>query len=126
MEEDKMVPTVGGEEAGYLFEFKDDGVFFTVYPSGDSGILFVSRRAIHIIKHSRSVIGTYHRHVFPVKISQAVGIAHHGHDQVAAGQGGGASAGLTRAWVEHSAQPGAERHAGWGVVGQGHADGHAA
>ena len=40
MEEDKMVPTVGGEEAGYLFEFKDDGVFFTVYPSGDSGILF--------------------------------------------------------------------------------------
>ena len=35
-----MIPTVGGQEAGYLFEFKPDGVFLTVYPSGDTGILF--------------------------------------------------------------------------------------
>ena len=35
-----MIPTVGGEDAGYLFEFKPEGVFLTVYPSGDTGILF--------------------------------------------------------------------------------------
>jgi uncharacterized protein len=39
MEEEKMIPNVGGQEAGYLFEFKPDGVFLTVYPS-DGGILF--------------------------------------------------------------------------------------
>ena len=32
--------TVGGQEAGYLFEFKPDGVFLTVYPVDDSGMLF--------------------------------------------------------------------------------------
>lgn len=31
---------VGGEDAGYLFEFKEDGVYFTVYPRLDDGILF--------------------------------------------------------------------------------------
>lgn len=31
---------VGGEKAGYLFEFKPDGVYLTVYPSADSAILF--------------------------------------------------------------------------------------
>lgn len=31
---------VGGREAGYLFEFKPDGVFLTVYPAADSGMLF--------------------------------------------------------------------------------------
>ena len=31
---------VGGREAGYLFEFKPDGVFLTVYPNTDSGMLF--------------------------------------------------------------------------------------
>jgi len=40
MEDEKKVSTVGGEEAGYLFQFKEDGVFLTVYPSGDSGLLF--------------------------------------------------------------------------------------
>lgn len=28
-----MVPHVGGEQAGYLFEFKPEGVFLTVYPT---------------------------------------------------------------------------------------------
>ena len=32
--------TVGGREAGYLFEFKPDGVFLTVYPVDDSGMLY--------------------------------------------------------------------------------------
>ena len=40
MEDEKKVSTVGSEEAGYLFQFKADGVFLTVYPSGDSGLLF--------------------------------------------------------------------------------------
>lgn len=40
MEDEKKVSTVGSEEAGYLFQFKEDGVFLTVYPSGDSGLLF--------------------------------------------------------------------------------------
>lgn len=31
---------VGGQEAGYLFEFKPDGVFLTVYPNTDGGMLF--------------------------------------------------------------------------------------
>ena len=31
---------VGGKSAGYLFEFKPDGVFFTVYPTDDSEMLF--------------------------------------------------------------------------------------
>ncbi len=31
---------VGGREAGYLFEFKPDGVFLTVYPNTDGGMLF--------------------------------------------------------------------------------------
>lgn len=41
MDEEKMtVPIVGGETAGYLFEFKKDGVFLTVYPVAENGILF--------------------------------------------------------------------------------------
>ena len=31
---------VGGRQAGYLFEFKSDGVYLTVYPADDSGMLF--------------------------------------------------------------------------------------
>ena len=31
---------VGGQEAGYLFEFKPDGVYLTVYPADDGGIAF--------------------------------------------------------------------------------------
>jgi len=33
MDEEKNFRTVGGQKAGYLFEFKPDGVFLTVYPS---------------------------------------------------------------------------------------------
>ena len=40
MDENRLVPPVGGKESGYLFEFKSEGVFLTVYPSADSGILF--------------------------------------------------------------------------------------
>lgn len=40
MDEEKQFPTVGGESLGYLFEFKPEGVFLTVYPAEDTGILF--------------------------------------------------------------------------------------
>lgn len=40
MAAEKMSPTVGSKDAGYLFEFKIDGVYLTVYPAADSGILF--------------------------------------------------------------------------------------
>ena len=40
MDEAKSYPTVGGEDAGYLFEFKPDGVFLTVYPSDTDELMF--------------------------------------------------------------------------------------
>lgn len=41
MEEVRKSARVGGQEAGYLFEFKpNDGVYLTVYPAVDSAILF--------------------------------------------------------------------------------------
>lgn len=40
MDENEKISEVGGESAGYLFEFKSDGVYLTVYPNTDSGILF--------------------------------------------------------------------------------------
>lgn len=36
----KLSPTVGSKDAGYLFEFKSDGVFLTVYPADDAGLTF--------------------------------------------------------------------------------------
>ncbi len=32
--------SVGGKDAGYLIEFNENGVFLTVYPEGDSTLLF--------------------------------------------------------------------------------------
>ncbi len=40
MAENLKSAEVGGKSAGYLFEFKPDGVFFTVYPAEDSEMLF--------------------------------------------------------------------------------------
>ncbi|MCR5447612.1 MAG: FapA family protein [Schwartzia sp.] len=40
MDENEKISEVGGETAGYLFEFKSDGVYLTVYPNDDNGILF--------------------------------------------------------------------------------------
>ena len=40
MAENLKSAEVGGKSAGYLFEFKPNGVFFTVYPTDDSGMLF--------------------------------------------------------------------------------------
>jgi len=37
---DMSLPSVGGRDAGYLFEFKNEGVFLTVYPSSETKILF--------------------------------------------------------------------------------------
>ncbi|MBR3458005.1 MAG: DUF342 domain-containing protein [Selenomonadaceae bacterium] len=40
MEEGKAVRTVGGMDAGYLFEFTPEGVFLTVYPSTEGDLSF--------------------------------------------------------------------------------------
>ncbi len=40
MAENQQVRTVGGQEAGYLFEFREDGVYLTVYPNEGGGSLF--------------------------------------------------------------------------------------
>ena len=40
MAEERKSAEVGGKSAGYLFEFKPDGVYFTVYPTEDSEMLF--------------------------------------------------------------------------------------
>ena len=40
MEEQAKETSVGGQEAGYLFEFKKEGVFLTVYPSAGNTILY--------------------------------------------------------------------------------------
>ncbi len=40
MSEELKSARVGGKLAGYLFEFKPDGVYFTVYPTEDSEMLF--------------------------------------------------------------------------------------
>ena len=39
MEGQNVRPSVGGKNAGYLLEFKNDGVYLTIYPNvGDSGL----------------------------------------------------------------------------------------
>ena len=40
MEEKATRPAVGSRDAGYLFEFLQDGVYLTVYPDDNSGVLF--------------------------------------------------------------------------------------
>ncbi len=40
MAEELKSAEVGGRKAGYLFEFRQDGVYLTVYPADDSGMLF--------------------------------------------------------------------------------------
>ncbi len=40
MEGEKSYPTVGGQDAGYLFAFKEDGVFLTVFENEASDLMF--------------------------------------------------------------------------------------
>ena len=40
MAENQRIRTVGGQEAGYLFEFREDGVYLTVYPNEGDNSLF--------------------------------------------------------------------------------------
>ena len=40
MAEQENRPPVGGKEAGYLFEFREDGVYLTVFPEAADGVLF--------------------------------------------------------------------------------------
>ena len=40
MDDHKIIAKVGGNEEGYLFEFCSDGVFLTVYPKNEKGLMF--------------------------------------------------------------------------------------
>ena len=40
MDDHKIIAKVGGSEEGYLFEFCSDGVFLTVYPKNEKGLMF--------------------------------------------------------------------------------------
>lgn len=40
MDDHKIIAKVGGSEEGYLFEFCSDGVFLTVYPKSEKGLMF--------------------------------------------------------------------------------------
>lgn len=50
MDDHKIFTTVGGKEAGYLFEFCSDGVFLTVYPKDDKGLMFEMSDMRRILK----------------------------------------------------------------------------
>lgn len=47
---DTSLPSVGGTDAGYLFEFNNDGVFLTVYPSSATELLFELRDLQKVLK----------------------------------------------------------------------------
>ena len=40
MGEDSFYPTMGGPEAGYKYEFRNDGVYLTIYPNSADSLLF--------------------------------------------------------------------------------------
>ena len=46
----KVIAKVGGAKEGYLFEFCSDGVFLTVYPRDDAGLMFEMSDMRHILK----------------------------------------------------------------------------
>lgn len=40
MDDQTLRPAVGSKEAGYLCEFREDGVYLTIYPDAANGLLF--------------------------------------------------------------------------------------
>ena len=40
MEDENLYPSLGSTEAGYLFEFREDGVYLTIYPNDAASLLF--------------------------------------------------------------------------------------
>ena len=40
MDDQTLHPAVGGKEAGYLFEFREDGVYLTIFPDAANGLMF--------------------------------------------------------------------------------------
>lgn len=45
-------PKLGGQDAGYLFEFKDDGVYLTIYPNTADSLLFELSDMRQILRES--------------------------------------------------------------------------
>ena len=40
MDEENFYPTLGSPDAGYKYEFREDGVYLTIYPNGDDVLQF--------------------------------------------------------------------------------------
>ena len=48
--EEKKYPTVGSQDSGYLYEFKEDGVFLTVYPAMELDMMFELSDMLQILE----------------------------------------------------------------------------
>ncbi|WP_295099194.1 FapA family protein [Selenomonas sp.] len=55
MDDQTLRPAVGSKEAGYLCEFREDGVYLTIYPDAADGLLF-ELSDIRQILHDNGVI----------------------------------------------------------------------
>lgn len=55
MDDKTLRPAVGSKELGYLFEFREDGVFLTIYPDADNDLLF-ELSDIRQILHDNGVV----------------------------------------------------------------------
>lgn len=77
-------PKLGGSESGYLYEFKDDGVYLTIYPNTADSLLFelsdmrqilrecgvVNYDVAMLARTVREASGISHKIADPVKIKQ--------------------------------------------------------
>ena len=55
MDDQTLRPAVGSKEAGYLCEFREDGVYLTIYPDAADGLLF-ELSDIRQILHDNGVV----------------------------------------------------------------------
>ena len=55
MDDQTLRPAVGSKEAGYLFEFREDGVYLTIYPDAADGLAF-ELSDIRQVLHDHGVI----------------------------------------------------------------------
>lgn len=53
MDGHKVIAKVGGREDGYLFEFCSDGIFLTVYPKDEKGLMFEMSDMRRVLKEFR-------------------------------------------------------------------------
>ena len=66
-------PKLGGQDAGYLFEFKDDGVYLTIYPNTADSLLFELSDMRQILRESG--VANYDVATLSRTVREASGIA---------------------------------------------------